>query len=389
RPDPKVLAVLIDGLSHRQPRSRRQAAEGLAAMPSQPTAVPALTALLERRDALDSLEQWRAWQAAAGALGKAGPAGAAAVAALAALIELDAGPVGDERRWARQSAAAALGQIGPAAAQAIPALIRQLDDPDLRAQCPTALGKIGPGALEPLLDTLRNGPASRKGGALDALHAMGPHAAPAVPLLLEMLRSRSGDTMGIALALGSIGPPARVAIPALVRALAWVSPPGSKGFEDKVTFVIERVIDQLGPAEPAGVPELIAALGDANAQVRRWAAIELGRIGPHARAAVAPLERLAAQSDAPASTTFLGALVRIDPSPSRLAPLVALLSAKDAMTRCLAVMQLGSLGPAAAAALPALRQAAQSHDSGLRAFADAAIKNISAATRPASTSSMP
>ena len=52
--------------------------------------------------------------------------------------------------------------------------------------------------------------------------------------------------------------------------------------------------DVLGGCGAAGVPELVRALDDGDARVRAWAIRSLGKIGPDAREALAPLERMLA-----------------------------------------------------------------------------------------------
>lgn len=92
------------------------------------------------------------------------------------------------------------------------------------------------------------------------------------------------------------------------------------------------------------LPALIAALQDSEPNVRAWAALAIGDIGPDAERAVPDL--------------------------------IGLLSNPDEGSRNTACIGLRGIGPAAKASLPALRKALSDPSKYVRQFAEQAIKSI-------------
>jgi hypothetical protein len=123
----------------------------------------------------------------------------------------------------RVFAAAILAAYGARAEEVLPVLCEGLECEDLAAHCMacSALGRLGAAAV-PAIPALRaralKGEADLKGevdlkGALDVLIKMGE---PAIPALIEVLdRGDSTDKWMAARALGELGEPARIALPAL------------------------------------------------------------------------------------------------------------------------------------------------------------------------------
>jgi HEAT repeat protein len=117
----------------------------------------------------------------------------------------------------------------------------------------------------------------------DAITALGPDAAPAVPALVHTLRSDYGgqdleerhQDYRAALALAAIGKPAVEELRALL-----------KERKESVRAEVVSALGRIGPDAAPAVPELIALLGDKNERVQHEVPIALGRIGP---AAVEPL----------------------------------------------------------------------------------------------------
>jgi hypothetical protein len=124
-------------------------------------------------------------------------------------------------------AAWTLGEMGPKAKDAIPALIEALNKAPMPGEslpdnAALALGKIGPDAVPPLLEVLKDKKADKAWPhAATALKVIGPGAKDAVPVLVEVAKS-SKDPLAPLLAvdaIGAIGPKAKEAVPALVELL--------------------------------------------------------------------------------------------------------------------------------------------------------------------------
>jgi HEAT repeat protein len=148
-------------------------------------------------------------------------AGAQAVEPLLARAERE-----DTSQKLRMTIVMTLGGIGSEAKAAAPLLERYCEssDLDLRSASALALGRIDEAkvdrALAVLIDLLGEG----GGIAADAafgLGTVGPAASPAVPALVKLLaEGQRRGRLSAAYALGRIGPAAREAVPALKAALS-------------------------------------------------------------------------------------------------------------------------------------------------------------------------
>lgn len=179
----------------------------------------------------------------------------------------------DDSEVSRQ-AATDLANMGPAAEGAVEALIEALSrsEEPVRQRAAYALGKIGPGAkdaIDPLEKLLEDvGPLTRVYAA-QSLARIDPDAEPHLDVLLKALRHPN----------------------VVVRKEA------------------AGAIEVIGRRAVAAVPDLTALLSDR--ELRRHAARALGGIGPGARAAIAPLERMARSGDPEAITAAQEALENI------------------------------------------------------------------------------
>lgn len=136
----------------------------------------------------------------------------------------------------------------------------------------------------------------------------------AAQLRAPALRSR----VEAAESLAALGPRAREAVPALLNAMA------RKNSEIEFARAVSKAIKAIGPA---AVPPLAAALRSGNPQARFHAAAALNRLGP----------------DGAGATDALIEVLEGD---------------EDMTVRSNAAVALGAIGPAASAALPALKRAA-------------------------------
>lgn len=102
--------------------------------------------------------------------------------------------------------------------------LTSLLEPSLADTAADALARIGPEAVSPLVETLRDDDPNVRARAARALAHLGPMAAPAVQSLRQALKDEDARVRRhAARALGQIGPAARAAIPDLIDALHEVA----------------------------------------------------------------------------------------------------------------------------------------------------------------------
>ena len=181
----------------------------------------------------------------------------------------------DDYSYVRTYAADALGNIGPAADAAIPQLIEvaSSDDATLRARVAEALGKIRlrPEQCMPLLVKMLDDEDDHvQFMAEDALKDFKRQAEPAVPRLLKLLRT---------------------------------------GATDNVRWHAAMVLGEISHSEVT-VRALVGGLGDSSANVRRFSAYSLGKIGMDAASARQALTKVLSDSNVAVRIATAGALVQ-------------------------------------------------------------------------------
>jgi HEAT repeat protein len=325
---------------------RAAAASALEAIePPFPVLVDALTAPDANR---------RLW--AVSVLTEKGPQAKAAVPNLIAVLKQD------ETVIVRAGAAYALGKMGAEARSACPVLITALTDPAARVRTAAALalGLIGPeahGAGPALAAALKDEEREVAESAATALGNLGQEAETAVPLLTAAAKQKNLVLRRRAVnVLARIGPAARPATPVLLEAFSDRDP------------VLRReagwALVSLGPQASASVDALIEALRwtdkEVDRNIRAWACLTLGQIGPPAAAAVPPLLTALQDDDRNVRAAAGFALGRI--GLPAVPPLVKALDHVDARVRAGAAHALGGIGPGARRALSALREAARDED---------------------------
>jgi WD40 repeat protein len=185
--------------------------------------------------------------------------------------------------------------------------------------------------------------------AIDGLGSLGPEAAPALPALLEELRlglkHNPFGAAGVIRALGRIGPSAAPVVPTL-RQLIASAPLGGHDYEE---VEAARTLGRIGPAASAAIPELVGLLLKYPDPSRRF-------FGPYNDAAVVVqgLERVAAGSPDKLVPHLAGALRRT-PAEVRMMDETLILS-RDQFDRRIGVVEMiGRLGPRARGTAAALR----------------------------------
>ncbi|MFC8175808.1 HEAT repeat domain-containing protein [Streptomyces sp. NPDC057242] len=222
---------------------------------------------------------------------------------------------------------------------------------------------------------------SGRDGALIALARAGDVRA--VPLIARALEE--GEVRRELLyATDGLGPSAAMLAPALRRELARVE-------------LDERLYDRAAPLLHAlaavrgaqALPEVLRVLRGAPAnrrdRVREAALRTLAAFGPAAREAVPELRGFLADESAAVSTAAARALWAAEEGTAEVLAVLERWLRQDlpGADRCAAAQALGEIGPAAAAAAPALRPALASRDPWVRVRAAAALWRVTGETEEA------
>jgi HEAT repeat protein len=150
------------------------------------------------------------------------------------------------------------------------------DNNDKRPNAGTVLVKIGAEALDALTTALKDNELRPR--ATWALSEMGETAKPAVPALMNLLKSETPMAVGdAAVALGLLGQNARAALPLLIEAL--------KNEDREVRAVVATAIRQVGP-KAEDIPQLLPALKDPYMKVRSTLILMFGYMGDNGKAAI-------------------------------------------------------------------------------------------------------
>jgi HEAT repeat protein len=374
---PRAAAVNLDSvpyrvelLRHPDPLLRRRAVLALAQFGPK-VGGPAVGGLL---DALADVDEG-VRRGAATALAQVGPV---AVPAMARALRERPDPV-------RAGVASALGQMGAAAKEALPALTATLADDRaseaVRQECAASLGALGveaAAAVPALLQMLHAGPSPLRASSAQALGRIGAVSPAVVPALIDALggadvavRTAAAD------ALGRLGAAARDAVPALVEALQG-------GGQQELRCRAALALGAIGAEARAGVAPLVEILADPRepAPLRQHCAEALGRMKVAARSALPAFARLLAEPNLPAdlARALTDALQRLGADGI---PVLAEAARKGGnfRTRAQAIQTLNAIGPAAAAALPALHEVVKDFDPALSDLARRAIRAIQGGRR--------
>jgi HEAT repeat protein len=354
--------------------------------------VPALVKALQDEDARVRLE-------AAEDLGLSGPAAASAVAALLKLTESEADPL------LRIAAAKAVGRIDPKNKAVVPLLIEALKDKadKVRMRAVESLGDLGPqsqSAVAALVKAANDDPTVRW-AAIDALGQIGPGAEAAVPTLIEALKDASMRGAAID-ALGQIGRKAQAASPALEGLLTadqvnirWPAAAslvriGGPGARAGVRFLLspgsipgrsryDATHILTAPSAREALPELIEAVRD---PALRDAATEIaGNVSMYWKKESIPdgVLKLVHDKDPAVRCVAAWFLYRGGQAleiKDVLAVLQETLKSPDPWVRRQAALCLGTLGPNARDAAPALAAILEDKDEGVRDAAARALKSV-------------
>lgn len=321
REQDSITPRLIDALKSDQAAHRIRAASAFAVLDD-----PGANAVLALIDALKDREAGVRYYAAV-ALARANRETETILPILIEALEKSNEDV-------RSRAISALAKLGAVAQPASSHLLAGLHDKnsDLRFKTLVALANISldKKTLLPILAlALKDDTMPIRFNAVVALRDLGNDA---IPFLLEALKDKEMPVRtGAAFCLGTMGPVARRAIPALIAAADQFP-------EDWFGYNLVDSIDQLGGGQV--IPALVKILKTKNKGARWMAIYVLGRLG----------------------------------GPDAISGLIESLKDPDHELRSSSASILGSLGPAASAAVPALKEAIAKDAPGRAAYEDALRK---------------
>jgi hypothetical protein len=288
-----------------------------------------------------------------------------------------------------------LGCIGPGAEQATPWLAQGWRstvawEVYLAALSTQRLGPAARGVVPDIINLLSQTNPPVEFGLLkqicQALGSIGAQAAPAIPILKQRFASQTNLTLRVAIAdaLGRIDATESAALAAVLEEMR----PEANASNRQSDI---RALLALGPRAKAAEPLLLEWLADPSDQVWVDAASALQQLGTRNEPMLPLLiSKLKAKHNAKLKVAdqyglycAASAVARADPGNAEaIAVLIDIV--KSASGWCPnAIQDLAQLGPAAKAAIPALREARASRQVWLRKAAAKALKQIEAPPRPA------
>jgi HEAT repeat protein len=205
-----------------------------------------------------------------------------------------------------------------------------------------------------------------------ALRQIGKDSVAALPILIKALDHRDPYLrQGAALVLIEIGAEGRDAVPALTKHAATDADLSTRQY-------CMQALGTMGPDAKTSVPALTNALKDAQFAIRREAAMALAKIGPAARTAVPDLvallkneRELFVRIDVARALSLLGGMTK-----DAVPVLSAALKDPDQSVVLYSVVALGTIGPEAREAVPALQRLRYNHNPHIIKAAAEALQRI-------------
>ncbi len=240
----------------------------------------------------------------------------------------------------------------------------------------TLLAAEKPADPAQLIARLASGDVAARRNASYELSQLGPKAKEAIPALIKALEDSDKQVWTNAIAtVAAIGPDAKDAVPALLAAL------DSKGanrqrsyYRDQVLIRTSYALTRIGPA---AIPPLIEGLKSNDTMMRSGAARALGGMGPVARDAIPALIENLGFWEAGVQNDAIEALGSIGESAKP--KILEALAAKEPRQRSAAALALGAIGkPAKDATGPILAQLQGESDVTVRASLITALPRLGA-----------
>jgi HEAT repeat protein len=352
------------------------------------------------RDLLDSREPQVVCNAC-DAIAAIDPKDPGTIAQLSELAKSAPNPI----RW---HAINALGEAGADAKDAVSVLIDCLSDPDahVRFSAEQSLHRMGDSALPALIASLKDENSQRNSAAI--LGGMGPKASSAVKPLTQLLHSQDPGTRREAIfALASISTDDADAIaPELIQTLQdkRFPYPASAAYalgrlrvktaanalkaaltehkDPLVSLAIACALIEIDPHNEENatlaLPHVRVATQNPQPEIRREAAIALGRVGRHAKEIVPLLKQGLSDKDPTVRRQCLVALAEYGPESAAAIPdIIKTLGHGRPDIRSVACYALGRIGISSDTALDSLTRLLHSRDAHERTLAAWALVRIS------------
>jgi HEAT repeat protein len=291
----------------------------------------------------------------------------------------------DKDEQVQLRAVMALGEIGPEADGAARSLIclLQNDDSEIRSASIHTLGRIGPAGVPFLIDVLADNSFENRDEALRAFSSIDPPAKNAVPVLIKLIKDEKPcNSYLLAIALARNG---QNSIPDLVNlledskevnqslALSALGNMGSeqtklalpyiaKALKDPNKWVREKTVDllkEMGPSAADSVPDLLDAFKEGR--IDGSIDLTLERFG---KKAIPALKAGCESHDSRVRALAIKVLGSLDPTAFPI--LIKALKDEDAQIRLAAAQGIGARTRFESSALPVLRDALKDSDSQVR-----------------------
>ncbi len=247
---------------------------------------------------------------------------------------------------------------------------------------PERVGHPLNGQLQPLVAALESSSVSERGTAARRIAEFGTGAREAIQALIARLDDASEPVgLNAAYALAAIG---KEAIPHLARAMRGNDGESvddarvfiDEGQHSEVEMVARNAAHALAAIGRDAVPALLECLEQAGPRVRKYAVFALGESGSDALDVVAALSRAVRDPDAYVRINAVEALGLKRPTKEAVQALIGALEDRDDEVRFNAALAVARVGPGAADAVAALRDALTDGNRYVAGYAVEALERI-------------
>jgi HEAT repeat protein len=232
--------------------------------------------------------------------------------------------------WTRLVAIQSLARIGPRAAPAVPSLIELLEE------------QVGTNYYG--------------GETATAIGKFASHAAPAIPLVRKLFEGETnwGSKCYLAAALLRLDPAQADALACLTNGLTLHSPPNER-------WIAAYQLGETGPNAKAAIPALLQAMEGTNAMLGTQTAEALKKLGQGVETYLPRLKVLLQSKDETARFDAAARVLDVVPTDHEAHLALMDIIKENSSFRLMAIEALGDAGPAAAEAIPDLREVTEGY----------------------------